>query len=80
MQGVKCGSRGVCIPVSGPAPQGAMSAECICVLKIYYALSAECTPDRAHSTKVPSAALHRVCIECVLFIKLSIGTLMTRHF
>jgi hypothetical protein len=30
------------------------------VLKIYCALSAECAPDRAHSTKVPSAALHRV--------------------
>jgi hypothetical protein len=30
------------------------------VLKIYCALSAECDPHRAHSTKVPSAALHRV--------------------
>jgi hypothetical protein len=30
------------------------------VLKIYCALSAECAPDRSHSTKVPSAALHRV--------------------
>jgi len=31
------------------------------------ALSAECAPDRAHSTKVPSAALHRVwscCLPC----------------
>jgi len=27
------------------------------VLKIYCALSAECTPERVHSTEVPSAAL-----------------------
>jgi len=32
-----------------PIASSALSAECIWVLKIYCALSAECTPDRAHS-------------------------------
>ncbi len=36
------------------------------MLKIYCALSAECAPDRAHSTKVPSAGLHRVWSCCLI--------------
>ena len=36
------------------------------MLKIYCALSAECAPDRTHSTKVPSAALHRVWSWCLV--------------
>jgi len=39
-----------------PIASSALSAECIWVLKIYCALSAECTPDRALSVQVPSAA------------------------
>ena len=43
-----------------PIASSALSAECIWVLKIYCALSAECTPDRALSVQVPSAAEHCV--------------------
>ena len=35
------------------------------MLKIYCALSAECTPDRALSVQVPSAAEHCVWAWCV---------------
>jgi len=35
------------------------------VLKIYCALSAECTPDRALSVQVPNAAEHCVSACCV---------------
>ena len=48
-----------------PIALSALSAECIGVLKIYCALSAECTPDRALSVQVPSAAEHCVWAWCL---------------